>query len=201
MGRLATPRRAALTGYPLQNNLDEYYAMICWVQPDLMGTPAEFKVRLVVVVFCLLCCVVQCVFCMCVVLLGGVLSLVFTVCLPAMETHSTARSHSPLPPQTTAGALRRRDPRGPGDDRDAQRAQPHGQAALAAAHAHAGEGGRGWVCGWGGVGGSVEGCCLRPRVVSGAGVCSGTRRPDHGRTHAKPAPPHHHANTVAATST
>ena len=45
MARLAAPRRAALTGYPLQNNLDEYYAMICWVQPELMGTPAEFKVR------------------------------------------------------------------------------------------------------------------------------------------------------------
>lgn len=28
-----------------QNNLNEYYEMICWVQPELMGTRGEFKAR------------------------------------------------------------------------------------------------------------------------------------------------------------
>lgn len=27
----------------MQNNLNEYYAMINWVTPGLMGTPEEFK--------------------------------------------------------------------------------------------------------------------------------------------------------------
>jgi hypothetical protein len=31
MRQLATRRRLALTGYPLQNNLDEYYELIRWV--------------------------------------------------------------------------------------------------------------------------------------------------------------------------
>ncbi|KAG2500773.1 hypothetical protein HYH03_001535 [Edaphochlamys debaryana] len=40
---VATQRRLALTGYPLQNNLSEYYTMLNWVQPDLLGTPEDFK--------------------------------------------------------------------------------------------------------------------------------------------------------------
>ncbi len=35
---VATPRRLALTGYPLQNSLSEYYTMITWVQNDLLGS-------------------------------------------------------------------------------------------------------------------------------------------------------------------
>jgi superfamily II DNA or RNA helicase len=31
MRQLASRRRLALTGYPLQNNLNEYYQMILWV--------------------------------------------------------------------------------------------------------------------------------------------------------------------------
>ncbi len=31
---LKTDRRVALTGYPLQNNLNEYYQMLKWAQGD-----------------------------------------------------------------------------------------------------------------------------------------------------------------------
>jgi SNF2 family DNA or RNA helicase len=43
MSGIATSRRLALTGYPLQNNLDEYYTMICWVQPEILGSAGDFK--------------------------------------------------------------------------------------------------------------------------------------------------------------
>uniref|UniRef100_A0A7S3QR72 Helicase C-terminal domain-containing protein n=1 Tax=Dunaliella tertiolecta TaxID=3047 RepID=A0A7S3QR72_DUNTE len=42
INKVQTKRRIALTGYPLQNNLNEYYTMIHWVKPDLMGPPSEF---------------------------------------------------------------------------------------------------------------------------------------------------------------
>ncbi|GLC42501.1 hypothetical protein PLESTB_001104800 [Pleodorina starrii] len=43
MCAIGTRRRLALTGYPLQNNLDEYYTMLTWVQGDLLGTQDAFK--------------------------------------------------------------------------------------------------------------------------------------------------------------
>ncbi|KAJ9511802.1 hypothetical protein QJQ45_022678 [Haematococcus lacustris] len=45
-----TPRRIALTGYPLQNSLDEYYVMICWVKPNYLGEPKDFKEEFVDVI-------------------------------------------------------------------------------------------------------------------------------------------------------
>ena len=39
---LRTRRRIALTGYPLQNNLDEYYTMIRWCGDDVLGEVSYF---------------------------------------------------------------------------------------------------------------------------------------------------------------
>lgn len=41
--KFKTPRRIALTGSPLANNLMEYYAMIDWVAPDFLGDREEFS--------------------------------------------------------------------------------------------------------------------------------------------------------------
>lgn len=43
LSKIATKRRIIMTGYPLQNNLMEYYTMINFAMPDLLGSPLEFR--------------------------------------------------------------------------------------------------------------------------------------------------------------
>jgi transcriptional regulator ATRX len=40
---ISTKKRIALTGYPLQNKLMEYYTMVNWIQKDLLDEQVDFK--------------------------------------------------------------------------------------------------------------------------------------------------------------
>lgn len=43
MKRFVSPSRVALTGSPLSNNLNEYYAVIDWIAPNYLGDHVQFR--------------------------------------------------------------------------------------------------------------------------------------------------------------
>lgn len=46
MSRFATKKRIALTGYPLQNKLEEYWTMIEWIQQThVVGNAMDFHIK------------------------------------------------------------------------------------------------------------------------------------------------------------
>lgn len=43
LNQIKTKSRIALTGSPLNNNLQEYYTLVDWIAPGYLGTSTEFK--------------------------------------------------------------------------------------------------------------------------------------------------------------